>query len=99
MFWFSHVFIFLDENNKHTDFYAPVCFAFFAFVVSCFSSFGPNAVQCRFSLADLELRQHDSLLAVSLLCLFHLPVLSFALFFIARSHLASVTLSSRLLSS
>ena len=31
--------------------------------VSCFGSFGPTAVWCLFSLADLELRQHDSLLA------------------------------------
>ena len=41
-------------------------FAFFAFVVSCFGSFGPTvhtAVSCIFSLADLEMRQHESLLA------------------------------------
>ncbi len=36
---------------------------FFAFVVSCFGSFGPTAVRCLFSLADLQLRQHDSILA------------------------------------
>ena len=32
-------------------------------MVPCFGSFGPTAVQCLFSLADLELRQHDSFLA------------------------------------
>ena len=51
------------KNRKHADFYAPIGFAFFAFVVSCFGSYGPTAVRCLFSLADLELRQHDSLLA------------------------------------
>jgi hypothetical protein len=51
------------KNSKHADFYAPIGFAFFAFVVSCFGSFGPTAVRCIFSLADLELRQHESLLA------------------------------------
>jgi hypothetical protein len=51
------------KNRKHADFYAPIGFAFFAFVVSCFGSFGPTAVRCLFSLADLELRQHDSQLA------------------------------------
>ena len=51
------------KNRKHADFYAPIGFAFFAFVVSCFGSFGPTAVRCLFSLADLQLRQHDSVLA------------------------------------
>ena len=51
------------KNRKHADFYAPIGFAFFAFVVSCFGSFGPTAVRCMFSLADLQLRQQDSLLA------------------------------------
>ena len=51
------------KNRKHADFYAPIGFAFFPFVVSCFGSYGPTAVRCLFSLADLELRQHDSLLA------------------------------------
>ena len=51
------------KNQKHADFYAPIGFAFFAFVVSCFGSFGPTAVRCLFPLADLELRQHDSQLA------------------------------------
>lgn len=51
------------KDKKHADFYAPIGFAFFAFVVSCFGSFGPTAVRCLFSLADLELRHHDSLLA------------------------------------
>ena len=51
------------KNRKHAEFYAPIGFAFFAFVVSCFGSFGPTAVRCIFSLADLELRQHESLLA------------------------------------
>ncbi len=51
------------KNRKHADFYAPIGFTFFAFVVSCFGSYGPTAVRCLFSLADLELRQHDSLLA------------------------------------
>ena len=51
------------KNRKHADFYAPIGFAFFPFVVSCFGSFGPTAVRCLFSLADLELRQHDSQLA------------------------------------
>ena len=48
------------KNRKHAPFYAPIGFAFFAFVVSCFGSFGPTAVRCIFSLADLELRQHES---------------------------------------
>ena len=51
------------KNRKHANFYAPIGFAFFPFVVSCFGSFGPTAVRCLFSLADLELRQHDSQLA------------------------------------
>ncbi len=42
------------KNKKHTDFYLPIGFAFLAFVVSCFGSFGPTAVQCLFSLTDLE---------------------------------------------
>ncbi len=37
--------------------------AFFPFVVSCFGSFGPSAVRCLFALADLEARQHESLLS------------------------------------
>ena len=51
------------KNRKHADFYAPIGFAFFAFVVSCFGSFGPTAVRCLFSLADFQLRQQDSILA------------------------------------
>jgi hypothetical protein len=51
------------KNCKHAPFYAPIGFAFFAFVVSCFGSFGPTAVRCIFSLADLELLQDESLLA------------------------------------
>ncbi len=51
------------KNWKHSNFYAPIGFVFFAFVVSCFASFGPTAVQCLFSLADLESRQHESSLA------------------------------------
>ena len=51
------------KNRKHADFYAPIGFAFFPFVVSCFGSFGPTAVRCLFSLADLELRRHDTQLA------------------------------------
>jgi hypothetical protein len=51
------------KNRKHAEFYAPIGFAFFAFVVSCFGSFGPTAVRWIVSLADLELRQHESLLA------------------------------------
>ncbi len=42
------------KNRKQADFYAPTGFAFFAFVVSCFGSFGPTAVRCLFSLADPE---------------------------------------------
>ena len=49
--------------NKHAAFYSPIGYAFFPFVVSCFGSFGPHAVLCLFSLADLELQQHDSFLA------------------------------------
>ena len=56
------------KNRKHADFYAPIGFAFFPFVVSYFGSFGPTAVRCVFSLADFELRQHDSQLAKQ-----HLP--------------------------
>jgi hypothetical protein len=48
-----------NKNRKHAPFYAPI----FAFVVSFFGSFGPTAVRCIFSLADLEVRQHESLLA------------------------------------
>ena len=51
------------KNRKHADFYAPIGFAFFPFGVSCFGSFGPTAVRCLFSLADLELRRHDTQLA------------------------------------
>ena len=49
--------------NKHAAFYSPIGYAFFPFVVSCFGSFGPTAVRCLFSLADLELQKHDSFLA------------------------------------
>ncbi len=49
-----------NKNRKHAEF---VGLAFFAFVVSCFGSYGPTAFRCLSSLADLELRQHDSLLA------------------------------------
>jgi hypothetical protein len=52
------------KYRKHADFYAPVGFAFFAFVVSCFRSFGSTAVHSLFSLADLETRQHEFLLAL-----------------------------------
>ena len=46
--------------TKHADFYAPIGFAFFPFVVSCFGSFGPTAaVSFLFSLADLEFRRHN----------------------------------------
>jgi hypothetical protein len=51
------------KNRKHAEFYTPLGFAFFAFVVSCFGSFGPTTVRCLFSLADLQLRKHDSILA------------------------------------
>jgi hypothetical protein len=51
------------KNLKRTDFYAPIGFAFFALVASCFGSFGPSAVRCLFSVADLETRQHEPLLA------------------------------------
>ncbi len=44
------------KNRKHSNFYAPIGFAFVAFVVSCFGSFGPTAVCRLFSLADLETR-------------------------------------------
>ncbi len=37
------------KNRKHADFYAPIGFDFFAFVVSCFGSYGPTAVRCLFS--------------------------------------------------
>ncbi len=50
------------KNRKHSNFYAPIGFVFFPFVVSCFGSFGPTAVRCCFALADLEARQHESLL-------------------------------------
>jgi hypothetical protein len=50
------------KNRKHTNFYAPIGFAFFPFVVSCFGSFWPIAVLCLFALAHLEARQHESLL-------------------------------------
>ena len=49
--------------NKHAAFYSPIAYAIFSFVVSCFGSFGPHTVRSLFSLADLELRQHDSFLA------------------------------------
>jgi hypothetical protein len=32
------------KNSKHADFYAPIGFDIFPFVVSCFGSFGPTAV-------------------------------------------------------
>ena len=51
------------KNRKHAEFYAPIGYAFFAFVVSCFGSLGPTAVRCLFSLADLESRQQESLFA------------------------------------
>jgi hypothetical protein len=50
------------KNQKHAAFYSPIGFAFFPFVVSCFGSFGPTAVRCLYSLADLELRQHEAFL-------------------------------------
>ena len=43
------------KNQKHVSFHSPIGFAFFPFVVSCFGSFGPTAVRCLYSLADLEL--------------------------------------------
>ncbi len=33
------------KNLKHADFYVPIGFAFFAFVVSCFGFYGPAAVR------------------------------------------------------
>ena len=33
------------KNQKHAAFYAPIGFAFVAFVVSSFGSFGPTAVR------------------------------------------------------
>ena len=51
------------KNKKHADFCAPIGFAFFPFVFSCFGSFGPTAVLCHFSLADLIIRQYDTQLA------------------------------------
>ncbi len=50
-----------NKNCKRAHFYAPSGFAFFAFAVSCFGSFGPTAVRCIFSMVDLEM--HESLLA------------------------------------
>ena len=35
-----------EEQIKNRNFYAPIGFAFFPFVVSCFGSFGPFAVRC-----------------------------------------------------
>ena len=49
------------KNRKHAPFYSPIGFAFFPLVASCFCSLGPIAVWCLYSLADLELHQHDSL--------------------------------------
>ncbi len=43
-------------------FYAPIGFAFFPFVVSCFGSFETTALWCLFAVADLEARQLESLL-------------------------------------
>jgi hypothetical protein len=57
-----------DKSHKHAPFYAPIGFAFFALVISCFGSIGPTAGRCIFSLADLEMRQHESLLACQGLC-------------------------------
>ncbi len=51
------------KYRKHAEFYSPIGYAFFAFVLSCFGSLGPTAVRCLFSLADLESRQHESLFA------------------------------------
>ena len=48
------------KNRKHAPFYSPIGFAFFPLVASCFGSLGPTAVRCLYSLADLELHQHDS---------------------------------------
>jgi hypothetical protein len=66
---------------------------------SWFSAFDRTTVLCLFSLSDLKLSQHDSLLARQSLPPMIDPsaVLSFALCAIARSPLASVTLSQRLL--
>jgi hypothetical protein len=51
------------KNEKHTAFYSPIGFAFPSFVVSCFGTLGPTAVRCLYSLADLELRQHEAFLS------------------------------------
>ncbi len=67
------------KNRKRADFYAPIGFAFFPFVVSCFGSFGPTAVGCSFSLAHLELRQLESQLTRQRLSWILLLVLSFEL--------------------
>ncbi len=87
------------KNQKHTDCYAPICVALFTFVLSCFCSFGPTAVWCLFSLADLEFSQHESSLSLSLSRNSHLwiPLLvpSFTPYAIGRSQLALAMLLPR----
>ena len=75
--------------NKHAAFYSPIGYAFFSFVVSCFGSFGPTAVRCLFSLADLKLLQHGSFLLdrASTQWRFYLLALSIVLFATVRSPL------------
>jgi len=86
------------KNRKHTEFYAPIGFAFFAFVVSCFGSFGPTAVRCISLWLILNCGNMSLFLLVRV---FHqwipLPVLSSVLSAIARHLLVSVMLSPRLL--
>ncbi len=52
-----------NQKSQACTFLCPISFALFAFVVSCFGTFGPIAARCIFFLADLEMRQHESLLA------------------------------------
>ena len=79
------------ENWKHADFYAPIGFAFFPFVVSTLGSFGPTAVLCLFSLLTWN---YDNIIYSWLVSVFHLcwillPVLNIEPFAIEKSLLAS----------
>jgi hypothetical protein len=88
----------LPENML--SFFFPIGFAFFPFVVSCFGSFGPTAVQFLYSLADLELQLSkilSSLDRVFRLWSNLLPVLSFELFATDKSQLVLGMLLQRLL--
>jgi hypothetical protein len=70
------------KNQIHAAFY--IGFAFPPFVVSCFGTFGITAVCCLYSLANLELLQHEAFLVRQHLAPLAQQILSPLLFVLAE---------------